>query len=101
MSEASDLHPHALPGLKGRNQACVRPGELSIAYAGTYTARGKQAFGSPDTPITRLVYARAYTSRQTPSDRIVPLRLPSGYVWHRIRNQMERQKQYLWFLYAT
>lgn len=34
-------------------------------------------------------YARAYTSRQTPSNCVVPLRFPSGYVWHLIRNQME------------
>ncbi len=47
------MHPHASPGLKGRNRACVRPGELSIAYAGICAARGKQAPGSPDMPITR------------------------------------------------
>lgn len=34
-------------------------------------------------------YARAYTSRQTPSNCVVPLRLPSGYVWHLIRNHTE------------
>ena len=34
-------------------------------------------------------YARAYTSLQTPSNCVVPLRLPSGYVWHLIRNHTE------------
>ena len=34
-------------------------------------------------------YARAYTSLQTPSNCVVPLRFPSGYVWHLIRNHTE------------
>lgn len=34
-------------------------------------------------------YARAYTNLQTPSNCVVPLRLPSGYVWHLIRNHTE------------
>ena len=50
---ASDLLPRLAPASKDTIKLAVRPGELSIAYAGTCTARGKQASGSPDTPITR------------------------------------------------
>lgn len=45
--------PTPCPASKDTIKLAVRPGELSIAYAGTCTARGKQASGSPDTPITR------------------------------------------------
>lgn len=35
-----------------------------------------------------------------PGNLVVPQHLPSGCVCHRIREEMERLKQYLWFLYA-